>query len=99
MAFRRLVAGPYGDRCAEGRGRSSRPAGRHRPRSRPAPEIEQLLKTAHERVRETLGKKRLILDALGKRLIEKEVVDRAALVQLMADTESLRRQEEPQRHA
>jgi cell division protease FtsH len=62
-------------------------------------EIEQLLKTAHERVRETLGKKRLILDALGKRLIEKEVVDRAALVQLIADTESLRRQEEAQPHA
>lgn len=62
-------------------------------------EIEQLLKTAHERVCETWGKKRPILDALGKRLIEKEVVDRAALVQLIADTESLRRQEEAHPHA
>jgi hypothetical protein len=52
-------------------------------------EIEQLLETAHGRVRETLGKKRVILDALAKRLIEKEVVDRAALTQLIADTESL----------
>jgi cell division protease FtsH len=54
-------------------------------------EIEQLLETAHGRVRETLGKKRMILDALAKRLIEKEVVDRAALVQLIADAESLPR--------
>ena len=51
-------------------------------------EIEQLLETAHGRVRETLGKKRTILDALATRLIEKEVVDRAALVQLIADAES-----------
>ena len=51
-------------------------------------EIEQLLETAHGRVRETLGKKRMILDALAKRLIEKEVVDRAALAQLIADAES-----------
>ena len=54
-------------------------------------EIEQLLGTAHGRVRETLGKKRVILDALAKRLIEKEVVDRAALTQLIADAESLPR--------
>ena len=54
-------------------------------------EIEQLLETAHGRVRETLGKKRMILDALAKRLIEKEVVDRSALVQLIADAESLPR--------
>ena len=52
-------------------------------------EIGQLLETAHGRVRETLGTKRLILDALAVRLIEKEVVDRAALVQLIADAESL----------
>ena len=50
-------------------------------------EIEQLLETAHGRVRETLGKKRAILEALAKRLIEKEVVDRAALVQLIAEAE------------
>ena len=56
-------------------------------------EIEQLLKTAHERVRETLGTKRAVLDALAKRLIEKEVIDRATLVQLIADTELRTRQE------
>jgi cell division protease FtsH len=54
-------------------------------------EIEHLLETAHGRVCETLGKKRAILDALAKRLIEKEVVDRAALAQLIADSESLPR--------
>jgi cell division protease FtsH len=50
-------------------------------------EIEQLLETAHGRVRETLGKKRAILETLAKRLIEKEVLDRAALVQLIAEAE------------
>ena len=49
-------------------------------------EIEQLLKTAHGRVRETLGAKRAILEALAKRLIEKEVVDREALTRLIAET-------------
>jgi hypothetical protein len=39
-------------------------------------------------VRETLGAKRAMLEALAKRLIEKEVVDRAALVQLIAETEA-----------
>ena len=53
--------------------------------------LEQLLGAAHGRVCETLGKKRVILDALAKRLIEKEVVDRAALTQLIADAESLPR--------
>ena len=52
-------------------------------------EIEHLLETAHGRVRDTLGKKRMVLAALAKRLIEKEVVDRAALLQLIADVESL----------
>jgi len=61
-------------------------------------EIEQLLRTSHSRVRETLGAKRLILDALAKRLIEKEVVDRAALVQLIAEAESLPRAGGDQRH-
>ena len=51
-------------------------------------EIEQLLKTAHGRVRETLGQKRSILDALAKRLIEREVVDRAALTDLIRETEA-----------
>jgi cell division protease FtsH len=50
-------------------------------------EIEHLLETAHGRVRETLGKKRAILETLAKRLIEKEVLDRAALVQLIAEAE------------
>jgi cell division protease FtsH len=49
-------------------------------------EIEQLLKTAHGRVRETLANKRAILDALAKRLIEKEVVDRTALAELIRET-------------
>ncbi len=58
-------------------------------------EIEQLLKTAHGRVRETLSNKRAILDALAKRLIEKEVVDRAALTQLIAEAERLPREGGP----
>jgi cell division protease FtsH len=62
-------------------------------------EIEQLLKTAHGRVRETLGAKRVTLEALAKRLIEKEVVDRAALVQLIADADSQPREGGAQRHA
>ena len=48
-------------------------------------EIERLLETAHGRVRETLGKRRGILDALAKRLIEKEVVDRSTLTQLIGE--------------
>ena len=51
-------------------------------------EIEQLLGRAHERVQQTLGARRATLEALAKRLIEKEVVDRAALTKLIADTES-----------
>jgi cell division protease FtsH len=58
-------------------------------------EIEQLLKTAHGRVRETLSDKRAILDALAKRLIEKEVVDRAALAQLIAEVEQFPREGGP----
>jgi len=53
-------------------------------------EIEQLLKAAHGRVRETLGQQRGILGALAKRLIEKEVVDRAALTELMTAEAELR---------
>ncbi|HET7380403.1 MAG TPA: ATP-dependent zinc metalloprotease FtsH [Gaiellales bacterium] len=56
-------------------------------------EIEDLLKAAHGRVRETLGAKRGILDAVAKRLIEKEVVDRPTLVQLIADAAPRSRQE------
>jgi len=41
----------------------------------------------HERVRATLGAKRATLEAVAKRLIQQEVVDRAALVQLIAETE------------
>jgi len=51
-------------------------------------EIQHLLNAAHERVRATLGAKRATLEALAKRLIQQEVVDRAALVQLIADTEA-----------
>jgi len=49
-------------------------------------EIERLLKAAHGRVRETLAAKRVTLEALAKRLIEKEVVDRVALAQLIKET-------------
>ena len=51
-------------------------------------EIQHLLNAAHERVRATLGAKRATLEALAKLLIQQEVVDRAALVQLIAETEA-----------
>jgi cell division protease FtsH len=47
-------------------------------------EIEQLLKTAHGRVRETLTAKREMLTSLAKLLVEKEVVSRDDLTALMA---------------
>jgi cell division protease FtsH len=47
-------------------------------------EIEQLLETAHRRVRETLTAKREMLTSLAKLLIEKEVVSRADLDALLA---------------
>jgi cell division protease FtsH len=50
-------------------------------------EIEELVAGAHARVHETLSVRRATLGALGKSLIEKEVVDRAALTQLIADTD------------
>jgi cell division protease FtsH len=46
-------------------------------------EIEQLLETAHRRVRETLTAKREMLTSLAKLLIEKEVVSRADLDALL----------------
>jgi cell division protease FtsH len=49
-------------------------------------EIQKLLEAAHARVRETLTAKRPTLEALAKRLIEKEVVDREALTRLIAET-------------
>jgi cell division protease FtsH len=49
-------------------------------------EIQKMLGASHARVRETLTAKRRTLEALAKRLIEKEVVDRDALVALIADT-------------
>ena len=51
-------------------------------------EIQQLLNAAHERVRATLDAKRPTLEALAKRLIQQEVIDRAALVELIAATEA-----------
>ena len=47
-------------------------------------EIRKLLAAAHIRVRETLTAKRSILEALAKLLIEREVVDRHALMALLA---------------
>jgi len=49
-------------------------------------EIQTLLEAAHRRVRETLTAKRPTLEALAKRLIEKEIVDRETLAKLIADT-------------
>ena len=47
-------------------------------------EIEKLLDHAHQRVRATLAAHRAILEALAKLLLEREVVDRKALTQLLA---------------
>jgi cell division protease FtsH len=47
-------------------------------------EIQALIGDARTRVRETLTKRRAALDALAKLLLEKEVVDRAALEELLA---------------
>jgi cell division protease FtsH len=49
-------------------------------------EIQTLLEAAHGRVRTTLTAKRATLEALAKRLIEIEIVDRAELAKLIADT-------------
>jgi cell division protease FtsH len=46
-------------------------------------EIRRILADAHARVRESLAKRRDVLEALAKLLLEKEVVDRAALDELM----------------
>ena len=49
-------------------------------------EIRKMLSAAHDRARETLLAKRRALEALAALLIEKEVVDRGALTQLLAET-------------
>jgi cell division protease FtsH len=49
-------------------------------------EVQTLLEAAHRRVRGTLTTRRPTLEALAKRLIEKEVIDRAALGQVIAET-------------
>ncbi len=46
-------------------------------------EVGKLLADAHGRVRDTLTERRSVLDALAKRLLEQEVVDRTALDQLL----------------
>jgi cell division protease FtsH len=51
-------------------------------------EIQKLLEAAHGRVRATLTAKRVTLEALAKRLIEKEVVDRETLLALIAASEA-----------
>jgi cell division protease FtsH len=48
-------------------------------------EIQTLLQQAHVRVRTTLTARRPALEALAKRLIETEVVDRSALTALIAE--------------
>lgn len=47
-------------------------------------EIRKMLAEAHKRVEETLQKNRGNLDALGRLLLEKEVIDRVALDELLA---------------
>ncbi|HAM58460.1 MAG TPA: cell division protein FtsH, partial [Candidatus Rokubacteria bacterium] len=47
-------------------------------------EIRQMLAAAHARVRETLTAKRPVLERLAKLLIDREVVGREALTQLLA---------------
>ncbi|HEX9900916.1 MAG TPA: cell division protein FtsH, partial [Candidatus Methylomirabilis sp.] len=47
-------------------------------------EIQQLLEASRTRVRETLTAQRGVLEALAKLLMEREVVDRQALTQLLA---------------
>ena len=47
-------------------------------------EIEQLLETAHGRVRETLTAKRDLLTSVAKLLIDKEIVSKADLDALLA---------------
>src|SRR6516165_3449268 len=49
-------------------------------------ELRTLLDAGHARVRETLSAKRSVLDALAKLLIEKEVVTRTALGELLRAT-------------
>jgi cell division protease FtsH len=51
-------------------------------------EIRKLLDDAHTRVEQTLAARRGELDALGKLLLEKEVVDREALTQLLQPQKS-----------
>jgi cell division protease FtsH len=46
-------------------------------------DIASLIRDAHARVRRTLTEKRPVLDALARMLLEQEVVDRAALDQLL----------------
>ena len=46
-------------------------------------EIRKILEDAHARVHETLTKRRPVLDALAKLLLEKEVVDRSVLDELL----------------
>jgi len=50
-------------------------------------EIQKLLDAAHDRVRTTLTARRSALEALAKRLVEKEVVDREALLALIGGSE------------
>ena len=49
-------------------------------------ELRKMLEASHARVRSTLEGKRRALEAVAKLLIEKEVVDRAAFLQVLAAT-------------
>jgi cell division protease FtsH len=50
-------------------------------------EMQTMLEAAHERVRATLTARRAALDALARRLVEREVVDRETLVVLIGAAE------------
>lgn len=51
-------------------------------------EVRTLLEAAHERARATLAQHEQALRALARRLIEKEVVDRAALAEVLKESEA-----------
>src|SRR6185437_8752763 len=53
-------------------------------------DIASLIRDAHARVRRTLTEKRAALDALARTLLEHEVLDRAALEQVLRSQPSAR---------
>ena len=58
-------------------------------------EVRRVLTEAHERVMRTLVERRAQLDRIAKRLLECEVLDRDALLKLLADSEPAANDERP----